>query len=182
MSHQDEWRTILTALKSAVMGFAVHGQSPENMGDPIKRFRLFVEGNKGWLRNDSTACAVVDAFNRSFALDFVPPLTSLPYDEALKRMEVLMDAIDQAISKICADKEPKTTNFIFHNPTISASQIGNNNVQNNSDQTYVLLAKAIDNGNGSPEEKAEAKTLLKKFLEHPIVSSIAGGIAGVLAG
>ena len=58
-------------------------------------------------------------------------------------------------------------------------QIGNANVQ---DVTIHIgqLVSAIDESSVSEEEKREAKSLLKKFLEHPLVSSIAGGLASSL--
>jgi len=63
---------------------------------------------------------------------------------------------------------------------ISASshvQIGDNNVQDV--QIHIeKLFDAIERSSGSPDEKAEAKGRLKKFLEHPLVTSIAGGLAG----
>jgi len=56
-------------------------------------------------------------------------------------------------------------------------QIGNANIQDVSIQIEKIIA-AIDSSPASETEKAEAKSLLKKFLEHPLVTSIAGGLAG----
>ncbi|WP_258870045.1 hypothetical protein [Pantoea agglomerans] len=40
----------------------------------------------------------------------------------------------------------------------------------------------IDRAEATSEEKAEAKSLLTKFLEHPLTSSVVGGVAGSLTG
>jgi len=58
-------------------------------------------------------------------------------------------------------------------------QIGNANVQDVSIEIEKVIA-AINSSPASDSEKAEAKSLLKKFLEHPLVASIAGGLAGNL--
>ena len=58
-------------------------------------------------------------------------------------------------------------------------QIGDGNIQNVSIHIEAL-SRAIDASGGSDAEKEEAKSLLRRFLEHPLVSSIAGGIASSL--
>ncbi|WP_421196274.1 hypothetical protein [Aeromonas enteropelogenes] len=61
------------------------------------------------------------------------------------------------------------------------SQIGNGNTQN-INQVFNQLIQDIENSQASTEEKNEAKKRLAKFLEHPLVSSIVGGVAGSLTG
>jgi RIP homotypic interaction motif len=58
-------------------------------------------------------------------------------------------------------------------------QVGSHNVQDISIQIEKLVS-AIDHSSASDEEKAEAKSRLKKFLEHPLVASIAGGLASTI--
>jgi hypothetical protein len=58
-------------------------------------------------------------------------------------------------------------------------QVGHGNVQDVTVQVEKIIG-AIDKSSASEEEKKEAKSLLKKFLEHPLVSSIAGGLASSL--
>lgn len=57
-------------------------------------------------------------------------------------------------------------------------------VGNNNNQTFHFhmeqLIQAINSKTSTPLEKEEAKSLLKKFLEHPLVSAIAGGAMGLL--
>lgn len=55
--------------------------------------------------------------------------------------------------------------------------VGDNNHVSQSVRDLVGL---IDQSTGSPEQKQEAKGLLRKFLEHPLVSSVAGGAIGLL--
>ena len=58
-------------------------------------------------------------------------------------------------------------------------QIGNENVQDVTIH-FEKLVSAIDKSSASEKDKKEAKSLLKKFLEHPLVSSIAGALASSL--
>lgn len=62
-----------------------------------------------------------------------------------------------------------------HGPT----QVGNGNVQNINNVFNQLLQK-IDESDAEEEDKKEAKSRLSKFLEHPLVGSIVGGLAGSL--
>jgi hypothetical protein len=55
-------------------------------------------------------------------------------------------------------------------------QIGNHNVQQFKGYIEQII-HAIDNYPSDEKQKAEAKSLLKKFLEHPLVTAIAGSLA-----
>ncbi|BBT16998.1 hypothetical protein WP8S17C03_30470 [Metapseudomonas otitidis] len=73
-----------------------------------------------------------------------------------------------------------TTNHI----NISGSQgiqIGDHNSQHFQMMFSELLNK-IDQADGSPEEKEEAKKLLTKLLEHPLVSSVVGAALPTVLG
>lgn len=80
-------------------------------------------------------------------------------------------------------KSPIAITFDHRSITIT----GSNNVQvgdNNSFSSLLNLEKitaAIENSQFSVAEKTEAKNLLTVFLKHPLVTSIAGGVAGGLA-
>lgn len=57
--------------------------------------------------------------------------------------------------------------------------VGNYNtlsVQSNVEE----LVKLIEASKGTPESKAEAKGLLRRFLEHPLLAAAAGGAIGLL--
>lgn len=58
-------------------------------------------------------------------------------------------------------------------------QVGNGNTQEIQAGVSILIS-AIENSESPPQQKEEAKTLLRKFLEHPLVSSVAGGAIGLL--
>lgn len=62
-----------------------------------------------------------------------------------------------------------------------SAQVGDGNTQNIYNVFQEVLDK-IDSAEATPEEKAEAKSLLTKFLEHPLTSSVVGGVAGSLTG
>ncbi len=74
-------------------------------------------------------------------------------------------------------EEPMNQNITFNSP--SNVQIGNHNIQN-IQQVLSDLIKKIDSSSASEEEKKEAKSRLKLFLEHPLVTSIAGSLTGLL--
>ena len=57
--------------------------------------------------------------------------------------------------------------------------VGNNNIQNITQHIH-QIEHAINSSTGSDEEKTEAKSLLRKFIEHPLVTSIAGGTISLL--
>lgn len=76
-------------------------------------------------------------------------------------------------------EKSRTTNInISHSHGI---QIGDHNVQTIID-TFNTLIQKIDAADASPEEKAEAKGRLAKFLEHPLVCSVIGGAVGGITG
>lgn len=61
------------------------------------------------------------------------------------------------------------------------AQVGNGNVQN-IHNVFNQIVKEINDSSATDEDKAEAKGRLAKFLEHPLVGSIVGGVAGSLLG
>lgn len=66
------------------------------------------------------------------------------------------------------------------NVTVSGSQNVQIGDSNSMDLAYVFnqLSQAIEESNGSEEEKREAQSQLKEFLSHPLVAAIMGGLAG----
>ena len=58
-------------------------------------------------------------------------------------------------------------------------QVGNNNVQNVSNAFNYLLEQ-IDKSSATVQEKNDAKKLMKKFIEHPLVNTILGTVGGAL--
>lgn len=59
-------------------------------------------------------------------------------------------------------------------------QVGNGNIQNIKN-IFECIERLIDESDAPDKDKVEAKSLLTKFLEHPVVCSVIGGIAGGLA-
>lgn len=61
--------------------------------------------------------------------------------------------------------------------TISGSSnviVGDHNKQSVSHHIYEII-RALDTSQASLEQKIEAKGLLRKFVEHPLVTAVAGG-------
>lgn len=87
--------------------------------------------------------------------------------------------------KTSSGRNPSRTQATNVNQTFNIHggqiQIGNENKQEiyNNFQT---LIRAIEESSATNEEKEEAKSRLKKFLEHPLVTTIAGSAIGSLLG
>lgn len=67
----------------------------------------------------------------------------------------------------------------FHINNAQSIQIGDFNTQNVVN-SFEALVKKIDSSTATQEEKAEAKSLLRKFLAHPLVVSVLGAAAGTI--
>lgn len=106
------------------------------------------------------------------------------YSRGFSRIELTEEGQSRAISvkhgknrsyELGASMQIATLNV--HGP----AQVGNGNVQNIHNVFNQLIEK-IDESDASDEDKAEAKSRLAKFIEHPLVGSIVGGLAGTLPG
>ena len=58
-------------------------------------------------------------------------------------------------------------------------QVGDHNTQNMIN-SFEALVKKIESSEAPPEQKEEAKGILRKFLEHPAVVSVIGAAAGAI--
>jgi hypothetical protein len=61
-----------------------------------------------------------------------------------------------------------------------SAQFGDNNTQN-IENTFTYLIEQIDKSSASPEQKNEAKNLIKRILEHPVTSAIIGVASTIIA-
>lgn len=85
----------------------------------------------------------------------------------------------RARSCMLRNNDGKMGHSVIINGDNANVQVGNNNVQNISN-AFNYLIEQIDKSNATVEEKKNAKELIKKILEHPIVNTILGTVAGVL--
>jgi len=74
-----------------------------------------------------------------------------------------------------ASSQPPTQNINISGN--SSVQIGNHNTQNVIN-AFDSLIKEIESANASDDDKQEAKSRLKEFLEHPLVVAVLGAAAG----
>lgn len=89
-----------------------------------------------------------------------------------------IEAIEKNIS-LSPTAAPTSQTFNINNAHNVAA--GNNNtVQQTFNQSVQVLIDQIEQSNGSPEEKAEAKSLLRQFLEHPLVAALASAALGAV--
>ena len=75
--------------------------------------------------------------------------------------------------------KPKETTVNIHNST--GFQVGDYNVQN-IQAALLSLERAIDSQDAPDSAKSDAKAKLKALLQHPLVVSVLGGLAGGAAG
>lgn len=75
--------------------------------------------------------------------------------------------------------EMKSTTINIHNST--GVQVGDYNTQH-IQATFNELIQKIEQSSASSVEKAEAKSRLAAFLEHPLVGSVLGSAAGAVLG
>lgn len=75
--------------------------------------------------------------------------------------------------------------FVQHHNTYNISNSTNVAIGDNNQQTVKHsveeLMKVIESSGGSEEAKSEAKGLLRKTLEHPLLASVAGAAIGLLS-
>lgn len=76
-------------------------------------------------------------------------------------------------------KEQPVTNISIANS--QGFQVGDHNTQNIV-ECFKQMIDRIDQGEGTPEEKAEVKSRLRTFLEHPLTAAAVGGAVGGLMG
>lgn len=76
-------------------------------------------------------------------------------------------------------KAPPVTNISISNS--QGFQIGDHNTQSIVD-SFKRVIDCIEHSPGTAEEKAEAKSRLRSFLEHPLTAAVVGGAVGGLTG
>ena len=89
----------------------------------------------------------------------------------------------RAISFERAKKSPQNTSG--HNINIGAiygpAQVGDNNIQQ-IEAVFESIVNGIEQADASKEEKEQAKSLLRKALEHPVTSAVIGaGISALIS-
>ena len=88
--------------------------------------------------------------------------------------------VDVVEGKTAADVKVE---FVQHN-TINITGSSNVVVGDNNNQLVKHhvgdLLQLIESASASPAEKNEAKSLLRRFLEHPLIAALAGGAIGLL--
>lgn len=88
------------------------------------------------------------------------------------------DGVDRAMSVERATYKPAvgdSTNITFNGPVTATNfQAGNYNIQNINNTFYYLIDE-INKSSATDEEKKTALTMLKNFINNPIVSGITSG-------
>jgi hypothetical protein len=80
-------------------------------------------------------------------------------------------------------QEKKMAEINFHAPITGQVNVAGESISNPALNLSVgdILAK-IESSDASPEDKETAKSRLKEFLAHPLVSAIIGGVVGRIGG
>jgi hypothetical protein len=92
-----------------------------------------------------------------------------------------VDAVEADGAGSLLDLSFPITQHITHIAHSSNIQVGDHNTQSIVTGIQQLISE-IDCSSSSDEQKKEAKSLLKGFLEHPLTSAVVGGAVGGLVG
>lgn len=101
--------------------------------------------------------------------DYSQGLRSIPPSYTLK--------VRKTTALSARPSQMKSTTINIHNST--GVQVGDYNTQH-IQATFSELIQRIEQSSASPSDKAEAKSRLAAFLEHPLVNSVLGSAAGVV--
>ena len=96
-----------------------------------------------------------------------------------EKCKLTEDGRARARSCMLRKNDGETGRSIVINGNNANVQVGNNNVQNVSNAFNYLLEQ-IDKSSATAQEKSDAKSLMKKFIEHPLVNTILGTAGGAL--
>src|SRR5574344_171276 len=99
------------------------------------------------------------------------------------KLKLTEEGQGRAISCINAKQAENTSGSTISIGTVlnnGNAQFGNNNTQN-IENTFMYLIEQIDKSSASPEQKKEAKNLIKCILEHPVTSAIIDAAATIIA-
>lgn len=103
--------------------------------------------------------------------DYSPGLHSIPASYTMQVQRTTALAAHNALSR-------STTVNIHHSTGVQVGDLNTQHVQ----ATFQELVQRIERSSATAHEKAEAKSRLAAFLEHPLVVSVLGGAAGGVLG
>ena len=140
--------------------------------------RMQAPGNKFDQRVFEIELGLIQASAANNASRTISRVRTLLEDECLK----------QAVSRDQAKLFPKEKIVSQTNNYLQGATVGQFNVAGESIYNTALnlsidqIVTKIEASAATPAEKEEAKSLLTKFLAHPLVGAIVGGVAGGLVG
>ncbi len=114
-----------------------------------------------WGKGKGVACSLGSI--NTFGIDVV--------ESAENGIDVIEGTVNSSI-KVTFVQHNNNTVTITESTNVN-SMIGSNN--NNTALTLSELVKAVESADVSPQEKEEAKSLLRKALENPTIAAIMGG-------
>jgi hypothetical protein len=137
-----------------------------------------VQGNKIYIMDASVDVEEGDSVERELPNGKIESYTVLEA-EFTKGLHAIPDSWQLHVRKIGSLKPSggRTTNI--HIANANAIQIGDHNIQQIS-SVLQSLVHSIDASQTSPEQKQEAKSRLREFLEHPAVTATLGATAGAM--
>lgn len=153
-----------------------HAISP----DADLREELLTRFSKALTQASAHARTLLDGLKQRIQItDLLDPLAMKSVELQVRRrhdFEIMLAEVDTKLRK----PEPVSTNTSISFTGSQNVQIGDHNAQHNQVAVFRDLLTKIEQSAATPTEKAEAKSKLKAFLEHPLVVAVAGGLAGSL--
>lgn len=108
----------------------------------------------------------------------------ITYNAANDRLGGRAEITAQGIDVVEGHAKPDIAINIDQSRAINISGSSNFQVGDHNSQTIhagiQALVETINTSNADPSEKAEAKSLFRQFLEHPLVCAVAGNAIGLL--
>jgi len=169
------WQSQLAELRREVWKAAIGEIDAVKLQLAAEDFIKFGIGNEAALNKVPTARPVVEAFVASLG----SPNSNKQTPEKLhENLKTLIQTLDTAIQ---AASEEKMSKSITNNVTVVGGKNHSFQVGDNNEaviEFQLSLSKKIESLNASPEEKEEAKSLLSRFVEHPLINTILGAGLG----
>jgi hypothetical protein len=169
----DKATHLVDSTRKILLAHAI-APSPELRDDLLTRFSTALTQASAHARN------LLDGLKQRIQITgLLDPLALKSAELQVRRrhdFEIMLAEVATAVRK---------NETVSNNTSISLTgsqnvQIGDHNTQTNQIVVLRDLISKIEHTNATPAEKAEAKGRLKSFLEHPLVTAVAGGLAASL--
>lgn len=137
-------------------------------GEDLKKFKELYPLSNEEIKRAINSCITHNYINRR--------CLNQEYDKLQLTDEGLARANSVEKSKNYKSSEPVQQNITINQERGGNVQVGNHN-SINIENTFHEIIREIESSNATEEQKAEAKGLIQKLIDHPVISAILSGTA-----